>query len=240
MVVIAAMVLSLTGAVATFTRAGLIGLVAGFFVYVLLGGSKVITVRRFVIGGGIALAVSAAVLLPVVEQTTWFQQGFLRHGNLQVRESYWALAKPVVTDSTAHLLVGHGVNSLSRENLGASRAIGTGLNVTPTLTTIGPHSQYVRIALEQGVLGVALVLIWMLSSPIRAVFARARLPEAERPFVAALSGATICFMAAAAANDTLRHPPSVAAVAVVTGLLVTLTVTGGTRNDAVRPQEDGA
>jgi O-antigen ligase len=219
------MALGTAAALLTFTRAGFIGLGAGLCVYVLVAGSRVVTLRRLVIGGAVVSVLFAAVVLPALTGSTWFQEGIVRPGNLTARQSYWHLAGPLITDSTQHLVFGHGVNSLVEGSPEVGGTIDAGLGTTPTLTEIGPHSQYVRMLLEQGVLGLVLLAAWLIGAPALALARLKAVPPAARPLAGALAGATLSFIIVSFANDSMRHPPSVAAIAIVTGMLATI---GGT------------
>jgi hypothetical protein len=214
---------STAGAVATFTRAGLIGLAAGFVVYSFLSGSRALSPRRVLVGATVVTVLLATVVLPKLETNTFFQQGVIRPGNLTERGSYWSLAAPLIVESRLHLAVGHGFNSLIVGRPGVDGTIGAGLSASPTLSKIGPHNQYVRTLLELGLIGSALMLVWLVGAPARAA-ARVRGAPALRPVVAGLAGAVAAFMVAAFANDALRHPPSVAMAALVTGMLVALSM----------------
>lgn len=213
------------GAIDTFTRAGYIGFAAGAVVYVLLARSSVLTPRRFLVIAGVVVAIFTTLFLPALSSTTWFQQGVLRKGNLQIRESYWALAEPLITDSTTDFLVGHGVDGVVSQSStgGPGAGISQGLATSPTLTSIGPHSEYVRLLLEQGVFGLLLVAGWIGGAALGAVARVRRIPNELRPAAAALVGATVSFALVASAGDSMRHPPSLAAIALVTGMLVTIT-----------------
>src|SRR5204862_511540 len=148
----------------TFTRAGYLGVAAGALVFFLLGGSSVVTPARAAVGALVVMAVVALVVLPRIEGTRLFNEGIVHPGTLTARVSYWSLARPLITDSREHLLFGRGVNALPTGNKTAADPLSGGLAATPLLTTIGPHSQYVRILLEQGLLGISLMAVWLLGS----------------------------------------------------------------------------
>jgi len=202
LVAIGCVAINVAGVIATFTRAGYLGLALGLVIFILLAGSRLVTPRRFVLGAATAAALFAVAFLPTLEATTWFQQGLLRQGNLQIRESYWSLARPLVTDSTQHVLVGHGVNSLVAGNPDLNASIGPGLNV---------------------------MLVWFVGAPARAVVRIHALPRELRPAVGALVAAIASFLAISFAGDSMRHPPTLAAVALATGMLVTLSCFGQAR-----------
>jgi O-antigen ligase len=172
-----------------------------------------------------------AVFLPVLSNTTWFQQGVLRKGNLAIRESYWTLAKPLITDSPAHLIFGHGVDSLTSQSSSGGPGVGISqsLSTAPTLTTIGPHNQFVRVLLEQGLVGILLVAGWLGGACVGAVARIRAVPAELRPVLAALVGATVGFALVASASDSMRHPPSLAVIALISGTLVTVTGLVGKR-----------
>lgn len=204
----------------TFTRVGLIGFAAGLLLFGLLGGSQIVTPRRTAIAAVFVAAAIAALFLPTVQHTRWYQQGIVRRGNFSARVSYWTLAKPLITDSTGHLLLGRGANALPTEGQPVTtNRVGAGLAGTPVLTKVGPHSQYVRILLEQGLVGLVLLVLWLLGAPLYAI-GHLRRAGPVRPIVAALVGSTASFIALSFVDDSLRQPQTVVAGAVVTGLLV--------------------
>jgi O-antigen ligase len=232
MLAIVLTLICVAGAIDTFTRAGYIGIAAGATAYVFLARSTVFTPRRFLILAGTVAVIFSVVFLPALSTATWYQQGVLRKGNLAIRESYWTLAKPLITDSPQDLVFGHGIDSLTSQSStgGPSVGISQSLSTSPTLTTIGPHNQFVRILLEQGLVGILLVAGWLGGACIAAI-ARVRTVAPElRPVIAALVGATISFVLVASANDSMRHPPSLALIALVTGMLVTITASAGKDN----------
>ena len=209
-------------AVATFTRAGLIGLVVGFVVYSLLAGSKTLSPRRVLAAGAVAVILLATFILPQLENNSFFYEGVIRPGNLRERESYWTLAIPLITDSSQHLALGHGTNALLAGRPGVEGTVGAGLSASPTLSKLGPHNQYVRTLLELGLAGGVLMLVWLVGAPARVALRARRISPQARLLAGGLAGAMAAFLVSSLANDTLRHPPSVAFAALATGLLVTL------------------
>ena len=80
----------------------------------------------------------------------------MRPGSLSVRESYWSAAWPVIVNSPKHLIVGHGINSLVRDPTGREALADPQIDIAavPTLSTLSPHSQYVRTLVEGRPLGL--------------------------------------------------------------------------------------
>src|SRR5262249_12936778 len=85
----------------------------------------------------------------------------------------------------------------------------------------GPHSQYVRTALEEGLVGVALLLFWLLGAVRAGVLGARRATASGREVIAAYVGAIVSLVVVATAGDALRHPGTLAVGAVLTGSLVT-------------------
>lgn len=211
----------------TYTRAGIIGLGLGLVLFGLLGGSRVATPRRTAVTALVVVVAGAALFVPVIKHTRWYTAGIARQGNFSARVSYWTLAKPLITDSPGDFVLGRGPNSLPNGQKVATGRIGLGLAGAPVLTQIGPHSQYVRILLEQGALGLALIVLWMVGAPLRAIWFMRRAGPTVRPIIAALVAATASFAIVSAVDDSMRHQPTLTMAALVTGLLVA----------AVRPRE---
>jgi O-antigen ligase len=174
-------------------------------------------------------------VLPHITRTSWYQKGIQRPGSLAVRQSYWAAAWPVIVNSPEHLLVGHGINSLYRDPTTPGRLLDPqpDISAVPTLSTLSPHSQYVRTLVEEGVVGLVLLVGWLVGSAGRAGRAAWSAASSRRAALAACAAATTSFLIVSYAGDTLRDTSSFALVALVTGAGVTLART------ARDPESDG-
>ena len=208
--------LSTLGVVVTFTRASLIGLAAGTLVYLWLSRSRLLNPVT-VLGMCLATAVVAMLVLPRLSQSTGFQQSFVRSGNLAARESYWKLALPIVASSPTHLFFGLGAEAAeaARQNGLTPRVLAS----APVLVQHGTHNQYVLTLLEQGLIGLLLLVGWLatvVGSGIRAA------RRSWSPDVSALTGAVVAVGVIMLANNALLHVPSFCVLACAAGLLVTL------------------
>jgi O-antigen ligase len=209
------MVISVGAMIMTFTRGPAIGFVLGLLVYVLL--LKPRRWGRFVFGAAVVSVVLLFVVLPRISGASWYQEGVLRPGNLGIRELYWAQARPLIRNSREHLLIGHGINSLLIGSPDLPGPVDPDIAGAPLVRS--PHSQYFRTLLEEGVVGLGLLLAWLLGAAamgVRSAWGSA----AERPLMAAGTAAILALLVAASVGDALRHPPTLTVAALITGLLV--------------------
>jgi O-antigen ligase len=200
--------------VLTFTRASLIGLGVGLLAYLWLMRSSLITPARL-LAALVTLFVVVVVALPQIENTRVFQQGISRSGTLAAREGYWRLALPVITADSHNALFGIGSERTVVARLGGS--IPATLATAPVLVEHGTHNQYVLTALEQGLVGLLALVIWIAATIV--VGMRTVLRARDR-LSAALVGAMIAFAVTMLADNALLHPPSFAMAALVSGLIV--------------------
>jgi O-antigen ligase len=204
----------------TFTRAGYIGFGAGLLLYGLFSSTKQAAVR-WIVGAMAVLAVLNFVVLPSLNKTSnssIYKRGVLRQGTFQAREDYWRLALPIATDTPKHLIVGRGYGTLLGGNQGG--AVDSSLATAPVLITSGPHNQYVRTMLEEGVVGLGALIIWLVASMQPAVRARGYNAQTRR-YVAALAAAVLAFAVTSGAGDTFRDAQTIGLISLVTGLCVT-------------------
>ena len=206
----------------TFTRAGWIGFGAGLLTSMammwLWGGAPF---PRWLVYVPVAAAV-AVLLLPTFSSTSWFQAGVQRGGTLAYRQTIWSQALPLVADTTQHLLFGHGFDSLvagSQSQLGGLQA---DLAEVPLLVQHGPHNMYIEALLEQGVLGLFVLLAWLGGALVTGLRQVGKVAQPDRRLVAGLTGATICFLVSSLADASFREPNTVTVIALLTGLLVSL------------------
>lgn len=219
-------VVMIAAGVLTFTRAGWIGFGAGLLTYYIVlrwrGKFRLPRWLRILPVAGVAVVLA----LPTLSQTSWFQLGVERGGTLSVRESYWTLAAKLITDTPEHLLVGRGLNSLdagARPQLGG---LGVGLAETPDLITNGAHNQYIRTLLEQGLVGLALIFLWLGGALVVAVRRLHSVPYPQRRLLAGLAGAIVSFLVVSFADTSLNDTVSFSIISLLTGLAVTLGTTG--------------
>ena len=206
--------------VVTFTRAGWIAAAIGAAIYVVLSAPRVgrrvqVLVAALAVGAALALAV-----LPSVSGSELFQAGVQRGGTFSARQDYWRLALPVASDSARHLLVGRGFASLNGAQTGGS--VDASLSSAPLLTVAGTHNQYVRTLVEQGLVGLVLLIAWLATTTAVATLAARRAAGELRRSSAALAGAIVAFATVSLADDTFRDSQSIALAALVAGLAVSL------------------
>jgi O-antigen ligase len=133
---------------ATLSRSGLLGLLVGLLVLA-------IPYRRFALSPRllVPLALAAGVLAIVVAQRTGFFEEVLRSrtqlsgGSVRVHLDLYELVPPAMS---AHPLFGLGVNTFS-----SYYEFVTGED------NWGPHSYYIAVLAETGVVGAALFLAWL-------------------------------------------------------------------------------
>jgi O-antigen ligase len=203
----------------TFTRAGIIGFCVGGVIYLLL--SQPLPRRALqLIGVAVVVFLIGIFSLPRLETSTSFQQGVLRKGTFGARISYWHEAWPMITDSSRHLFLGHGFNSLVVVNGEVPGRVDTEIAASPDLRQRGPHNQYVRTLLEEGLVGFALLMLWLLGTMRLGVVTLGRARPEQRQTIAAHVGAIASLVVVATAGDSLRHPGTLAVVALITGSLV--------------------
>jgi hypothetical protein len=223
------LVVSAAGMVITFTRAGLIGFFIGVIVFVALWRPAVLGRLAF---GIAAVAVAfALIVLPQVGGKSWYREGITRTGTLANRQSRWALAWPLITNTPTHVVFGHGINSLLVGHpSGLSGEPQADLASVPILVKDSPHSQYIRTLLEQGFIGLGLLLAWLLGSIGKAVGAVSRANADDRAVLAGCVAGIVSFMIVALADDNLRDPAGFTIVALLSGFVVARTRQDTTSN----------
>ena len=184
--------------VLTFTRASFIALGAAVIVFLWLIRSHLLRPLRvawfLAILAGLYLLVS-----PSLQRSTTFQEGIVRPGALTVRESYWSAALPIVTSSTHNFVLGTGLESLEAPRVGNNAYIPLQLAATPQVWVQSLHNQYVTTLVEQGLLGLLVLLAFLVTTfeSAASVARRARDP------VAAAVAATVLAMAVVMSVDTM-------------------------------------
>jgi O-antigen ligase len=224
--IVTLLLVSGAGMVITFTRAGLIGFFIGAVVFVLLWRPAVL--GRLAFGLAVVGVAFALVILPVVGAKTWYQEGINRSGTFANRQTRWVLAWPVITNTPKHVVFGHGINSLLVGHPeGLSGEPQADLAAVPILVTDSPHSQYIRTLLEQGFLGLGLLLVWLLGTIAAAVKAVPRVPPEDRAVLAGSVAGIVSFIVVAFVDDNLRDPAGFAVVALLSGFVAARTRQAG-------------
>jgi len=212
--------------VITFTRAGLIGFFIGAVVFVLLW--RPVLLGRLAVGLAAVGIAFALVILPVVGAKSWYREGIDRSGTFANRQARWVLAWPVITNTPKHVVFGHGINSLLVGHPeGLSGEPQADLAAVPILVTDSPHSQYIRTLLEQGFLGLGLLLVWLLGTIAAGVKAVPRVPPEDRAVLAGSVAGIVSFIVVALVDDNLRDPAGFAIVALLSGFVAARTRQAG-------------
>jgi O-antigen ligase len=223
------LVVSAAGMVITFTRAGLIGFFIGVVVFVVLW--RPAALGRLAFGMAAVAVAFALIVLPQVGGKSWYREGITRTGTLANRQSRWALAWPLITNTPTHVVFGHGINSLLVGHpSGLSGEPQADLASVPILVKDSPHSQYIRTLLEQGFIGLGLLLAWLLGSIGKAVGAVSRANADDRAVLAGCVAGIVSFMIVALADDNLRDPAGFTIVALLSGFVVARTRQDTTSN----------
>ncbi len=204
----------------TFTRGGMIAIAIGFALYAALMGPT--SWAKLIYSMMIVLLVGIVLVLPRVTDAGWYQKGVLRAGTFSQRQTFWANAWPVITDSPQHLTVGHGINSLVVGGPELPGQQAPDIAASPTLSTFSPHNQYIRTLVEEGVIGLGLILAWLLGALLKGL-ASVWSGGPLRRNIAAATGAITSFVVISFVDDTLRHPPGFAVVALLSGLVIAWT-----------------
>jgi O-antigen ligase len=123
-------------------------------------------------------------------------------------------------DSRSHLLFGRGFDALeaSAGEHDVSMAIHPGLWAIQH----GPNDDYLRAILEQGILGLALTVLWLGGSVLVGVSTCLRLPRGShaRVVLAGLTSATAAYIVAATGHDFAHNTADLSIAALMTGILV--------------------
>jgi O-antigen ligase len=204
--------------VSTFTRATLIGTTVGVIVFLWLMRSPLLRPTR-VLWAGAAVAVVILFALPALDSNTTFQQGVLRSGlaqsTLTQRESYWQLALPIATASAHNLVFGIGTSTLETPIISARAQVPFTMAVTPQVYSNSLHSEYITTLVEQGLIGLGLLVVFLGSAVVRAGRA-AR--ETGDPVFAAAAASIISLGLIMSAGTSLLHSPTFAMTMVATGI----------------------
>lgn len=218
----ACLAISAAALCATFTRAGVIAVAGALVLYLVL--LRPPRIGRLIYAAIVVATLFGLFVLPKVARSSWYQEGVLRPGSLSVRESYWSAAWPVIVNSPQHLLVGHGINSLVRDPTARDRFVDPQVDIAavPTLSTLSPHSQYVRTLVEEGVVGLLLLLGWLGAALVSVTRATRGVSSLRRAPLAACAAAIAAFLIAGYAADALREGPCFAMVALISGAGVSI------------------
>lgn len=228
-------VVSVSAMMLTFTRGPILGFVVGLLVFsALLGPAS--WARYAYVAGALAVVV-AVLLLPRLETSTWFEKGVLRTGTLSARQVVWNQTAALITNSTTHELFGHGTNSIVIGTPWLPGAPPSDIAQVPALTEAGAQNQYIRTLIEGGATGLVLLVGWLLGAAAMGATASFRGVRNRRE-IAALTAACAAFAVTGLVDDVMRQTQTSVVIALVTGLLVSLSRQPG-RSAAHNPGEPG-
>lgn len=202
----------------TFTRASMIGAGVGVATFILLTRPSAVRPLRL---AWLALIVWVAVFaaLPGLQGNATFQEGIVRPDSLASRESVWSLAWPIATSSPHHLVLGVGTGVLEAPDATNTAALSPVVAAAPLTYTLGIQNQYLVTLVENGLVGLASLLILMGSGLVPA----ARAARARRdPVRAALAATVVGLMVVMVANTALFGQPVFAVLLLVLGLATNL------------------
>lgn len=198
----------------TFTRAALIAAAIGVLLVLWLVRSSLLRPLR-VAWFVVLVAVAYIALLPALERSNTFQEGIVRPGTLAARETYWSVALPVATANSHTFFFGLGTGALEAVRTAKGVKLPEIIAERPQLTDNSLHSQYVTTLLEQGAIGLGIVVVLLIAGFLPA----GRAARAERDPLAAAVAAGIVAMAVVMTVDTVfLEAPSFTMLMLVLGL----------------------
>jgi O-antigen ligase len=159
--------------IVTFTRAPLIGAGAGLILYLWLVRSPFLQpmwITTFIV----SVILAALVVLPSLDQNATFQQGIVRGGSLQARESYWSLALPIALANPHNFMFGLGTGILETPAHAPDAPLPLSIASAPQVFGNSLHSQYITILVEQGIIGLisfGLLLVSGFGAALREAYA---------------------------------------------------------------------
>jgi len=213
----------LAGMLVTFDRAGLLGLIGGGVVFAVL-----LPYRRWGRVALVAFALCIAAYAVTTSSSTLaslstsklVSRGIIRSNTIQARSALASSAFQVIGETTSSIAFGHGFDVFFGRG-----ALPETVAQEPYLRQSGgPNDEYLRALLEQGIVGLALELAWLLGSVYLGVRTCLRIDpgSSRRAITAGLTAATVCFLLAAAGHDMAHNVAALSVAALMTGLLVSV------------------
>lgn len=212
--------------IATFTRAALIAGAVGLVVFLWLARSPLLRPIRLAWCAAV-LAGLVLLVLPSLEKNSTFEQGIVRPGTFAARESYWQLAVPVATASTHNFVFGIGTGALETAGRFIDDPTQSEVAVTPQAFEISLHNEYVTMLVEQGVVGLGALALFLIS--IFVPVARAARARTD-PALAAVAAAIVAVAIVMTVDTAFFDTPSFAIIMLTAGIAVAV---GGS---GVRPR----
>jgi O-antigen ligase len=203
----------------TYTRAAFIAMAVAIVVFLWLLRSPMLSPSRLVVFA-LSVAILLLIALPRLESSSVFQQGIVRPGQLSAREGYWSLALPIVTSNPHTLVFGVGTAALETPAISSTAPVATHLAGTPQVFTNSLHSQYVTTLVEQGVVGLLALCVFLL---IPAMTAGRSARATGDPRYAALTASIAALAVIMVADTALLHGPTFAMTMLTAGLAANAT-----------------
>lgn len=226
-----ALIVMVVAIVVTFDRAGLLALAAGVTLFAVL-----LPYRRW----GRVLLVALILSIPAYIATSsntlgglsasrLVREGVIRSTTITARFQLLTLATGALHESAPALLFGHGFDAME----GPPGPVAASFAARPLLVQSGgANDQYLTSLLEEGMLGLALVVLWLGGSVILGARTARRLPKSSdrRALVAGLTAAVFGLLVAMAGHDMLHNLTVTSVGALVTGILISVCLLSGTQS----------
>jgi hypothetical protein len=182
------------------------------------------------------LSLSGASLTAELQNNKTYQQGVVRPGSAQGRQEFVSLALPLATDNRAHFIFGRGYDAFQGHYFDAHAA-----EASVLVQRGGPHNEYLRAWLEQGIVGFALVIAWMVGAIGLGVRTAMRLPRRsdQRLLVATLTGALVVYAVASFFHDWMHSPVTIGIAALVSGLIASAADHSTEKGEPSQQADDG-
>ncbi|TMK97689.1 MAG: hypothetical protein E6G34_08290 [Actinobacteria bacterium] len=216
------MTIILAGLITTFDRAGLMALLAGGTLLAILVPYRHwgrLALAALALSIPIYAVTSSPATLEALATSRVVGEGLVRSSTIAERANLAAAAKAVMSDSTMHLAFGRGFDALE-----ATGKLDANLASYPDLWFAhhGPNNDYLRAILEQGIVGLGVILAWLAGALWLGITTCWVLPKnsPSRTVIAGLTAATLGYMVAAAGHDFLHNVADLSIAALVTGVLV--------------------
>lgn len=213
---LACLAICTAGLILTFTRTAFIALAAGLILYLWLIRSRLLRPLT-VIWIVATVAVAYFGLAPMLNTSSTLQEGILRGGTLSTRESYWQVAFPIITSDSSRLAFGVGSGSLEAPQQYSNVSVPAVLASRPQVVSNSLHSQYVTILVEQGIVGLLVVIAFLGSVCLPVI--RTALQTRDR-MVAAVAAGIVAILIVMATDTVFLVQPAFAMLMLSAGLAV--------------------
>ncbi len=179
-----------------------------------------IAIVTFAVGVAVYAIGSSPETLADLESSKLVNSGVVRSNTLDQRANLMSESLPLLTDSPSHFVWGRGFNSLEAP----AGLHDSSFAATPDLwiTHHGPNNDYIRAWLEQGVIGLGMLILWLLGSLLLGIRTCLQLPAGsrERLITAGLTASTFAYIIGASGHDVTHNVAALSAGALITGTLV--------------------